>query len=155
MATSQQSAGYRAFLTHLDALRKVLTDPAHLATQLYSAGLITQLAHQRAGLATLAPLERSNELLTALDGRLATDEGAFDKFLSILMSDPVMEEMYRKLKETRGERNMLGTVLTLPANPPEILLHSRSPGILLHNRICFSSAQCLLCDHCQGARLQN
>ena len=107
MASPQRkSAGYRAFLTHLDALRTAITDPGHLATQLYSEGLITQLAHQRASLATLAPLERSNELLTTLDGRLATDEGAFDKFLSVLSSDPVMEEMYRKLRETRGERNM-------------------------------------------------
>ena len=102
MATSQQSASYRAFIAHLDALRTAITDPAHLATQLYSAGLITQLAHQRAGLTTLASLERSNELLTTLDGRLATDEGAFDKFLSVLSSDPVMEEMCRKLRDTKG-----------------------------------------------------
>ena len=55
---------------------------------------------------TVAPMNRSGQLLTALDGRLATDEGAFDQFLSVLSSDPVMEEMYRKLRETRGERNM-------------------------------------------------
>ena len=107
MASPQRkSAGYRAFLAHLDALRTAITDPGHLATQLYSAGLITQLAHQRAGLTTLAPLERSNELLTALDGRLATDDGAFDKFLSVLSSDPVMEEMCSKIRETRGERTI-------------------------------------------------
>ena len=103
MASPQrESPGYRAFLAHLDALNVAITGPGHLATQLFSAGLINQLAHERAGLATLAPLERSNELLTALGGRLATDEGAFDKFLSILGSDPVMEDMYRKLRDTKG-----------------------------------------------------
>ena len=102
MATSQQSPGYRAFIAHLDSLRTAITDPGHLAIQLYSAGLITQLAHQNANLDTVAPLNRSGQLLTALDGRLATDEGAFDKFLSVLSSDPVMEEMYRKLRDTKG-----------------------------------------------------
>ena len=101
--------GYRAFLMHLDALKTAITDPGHLATQLYSAGLITQLAHQNSNLDTVAPvpLKRSSQLLTALDGKLATDEGAFDKFLSVLSSDPVMEEMYRKVRETRGERNIV------------------------------------------------
>ena len=92
---------------HLDALKTAITDPGHLATQLYSAGLITQLAHQNSNLDTVAPLKRSGQLLTTLDGKLATDEGAFDKFLSVLSSDPVMEEMYRKLRETRGERNIV------------------------------------------------
>ena len=103
MASPQRkSAGYRAFLTHLDALRTAITEPGHLATQLYSAGLISQLAHQNANLDTVAPLNRSGQLLTTLDGRLATDEGAFDKFLSVLSSDPVMEDMYRKLRDTKG-----------------------------------------------------
>ena len=107
MASPQrESPGYRAFLTHLDGLRTAITDPGHLATQLYSAGLITQLAHQNANLDIVAPLERSGQLLTALDGRLATDEGAFEKFLSVLSSDPVMEDMYRKLRQTRGESNI-------------------------------------------------
>ena len=104
--------GYRAFLTHLDALKTAITDPGHLA-QLYSAGLITQLAHQRAGLTTLAPLERSNELLTALDGRLARDEEAFDKFLLLLSSDPVMKDMYRKLRDSKGERKIEAASSTL------------------------------------------
>ena len=108
-----KGAGYRAFFTNLDALRTAITDPGYLATQLYSAGLINQLAHQRAGLATLAPLERSNELLTALDGRLATDEGAFDKFLLLLSSDPVMEDMYRKLRDSKGERKIEAALSTL------------------------------------------
>ena len=103
MASPQRErAGYRAFLAHLDALKVSITDPGHLATQLYSAGLITQLAHQNANLDTVAPLKRSGQLLTTLDGKLATDEGAFDKFLSVLSSDPVMEEMCRKLRDTKG-----------------------------------------------------
>lgn len=67
MANLHQGAGYRAFLTHLDTLRTAITDPGHLATQLYAKGLLTPLAHQRAQLASLAPLERSQE--RGLSGR--------------------------------------------------------------------------------------
>ena len=103
MAAPSPKPGYGAFLTHLEALGVAITDPGSLAVQLYAQGLIDRLNHQRAGLTTLAPLERSNGLLTALDSRLATDDGAFDKFISILSSDPVMEEMCKKLWQTRGK----------------------------------------------------
>ena len=103
MSSPRQGPGYRAFLTHMDTLRTAITDPGHLATQLYAKGLLTSLAHQRANLASLAPLERSQELLSVLDGRIASDEGAFDKLLSVLSQEPVMEELCGKLRESRGE----------------------------------------------------
>ena len=103
MSSPYQGPGYRAFLRHIDTLRTAITDPGHLATQLYAKGLLTSLAHQRANLASLAPLERSQELLSALDGSIASDEGTFDTLLSVLSQDPVMEELCGKLRESRGE----------------------------------------------------
>ena len=103
MSSPYQGPRYRAFLTHLNTLRTAITDPGHLATQLYAKGLLSSLAHQRANLVSLAPLERSQEILSALDGRIASDEGAFDEFLSVLSQDPVMEELCGRLRESRGE----------------------------------------------------
>ena len=107
MSSPYQGPGYRALLTHLSTLRTAITDPGHLATQLYANGLLTSLAHQRANLASLAPLERSQEILSALDGRIAYDEEAFEKLLSVLSQDPVMEELCGKLRENRGEGHTL------------------------------------------------
>ena len=42
------------------------------------------LAYQRANLTTLTMLERIQELLYALDGKIATSEAAFDTFLSVI-----------------------------------------------------------------------
>ena len=105
MATSSsQNPGYGAFLVHLDTLRTAITDPGGLATGLYARGLIDRLNYQRAHLTTLSQLERSQDLLRVLDGRLATDAGAFDTFLTVMGEDPVMEEICKLLWESRGER---------------------------------------------------
>jgi len=50
MSSPHQGPGYRTFLTHIHTLRTAITDPGHLATQLYAKGLLTSLAHQRANL---------------------------------------------------------------------------------------------------------
>ena len=97
-----QSASHRAFLKHSKALESATTDPGHLATQLRAESLIDQLAQERAQLLTLAPLERSRELLHRLEGKIQADEGVFDKFLSIMERDPTMEEICGKLKDTKG-----------------------------------------------------
>lgn len=105
MATSSsQNPGYGAFLVHLDRLRTAITDPGGLATGLYARGLIDRLNYQRATLTTLSQLERSQDLLRVLDGRLASDAGAFDTFLTVMGQDPVMEEICQLLWESRGER---------------------------------------------------
>ena len=103
MSSPCQGPGHRAFCTHLDTLRAAITEPGCLATQLYAKGLLTSLAHQKANQASLAPLERSYELLNELDGRIASDDGAFDKFLTVLNEDPVMEELCGRLRESEGE----------------------------------------------------
>ena len=105
MATSSsRSPSYEAFLTHLDTLRTAITDPGGLATGLYERGLIDRRNYQRANLTTLSQLERSQELLHALDSRLECDVGAFDTFLAVISRDPAMEEICKLLWECRGER---------------------------------------------------
>ncbi|CAI8016133.1 hypothetical protein GBAR_LOCUS9920 [Geodia barretti] len=102
MATPGSSnPGHEAFLVHLDTLRAAVTDPGGLATALYSRGLIDRLAYQRANLTTLTMLERSQELLSALDGKIAASEAAFDTFLSLISRNPVMEDMCAVLSESR------------------------------------------------------
>lgn len=92
-----------AFIIHLDALKTAVTDPGGLATALYSRGLIDRLAFQRARLTSLAPLEQSQELLSALDGKIAASEAAFDEFLELISTNPVMEDICSLLCETRGK----------------------------------------------------
>ena len=103
MSSPRQGPGHGAFITHIDTLRGAITDPGHLATQLYAKGLIPSLTHEEANLDTLATSIRSQKLLSALDGRIASDDGAFDKFLEVLSPNPVMEELCGKLRESRGE----------------------------------------------------
>ena len=103
MSSPHQGPGYRAFLAHIGTLRRAITDPGDLATQLYAKGLIPRLTHEEANLDTLATSIRSQKLLSALDGRIASDDGAFDKFLDVLSPNPVMEELYGKLRESRGK----------------------------------------------------
>ena len=114
MASSKfKTPGYEAFLVHLGSLLTAITDPGGLATDLYSQGLISRLSYQRAHLLSLAPLERSQDLLSALDSKLSSDESAFDKFLTVLGKDAVMEDICTMLWESRGKRNQLGMIATV------------------------------------------
>ena len=87
-------------------------DPGGIATALYSLGLIDRLNYQKATLTNLAPLERSQDLLSVVDARIASDEGAFDTFLFILSQDPVMEEICRLLWQTRGRQLIIYVYMT-------------------------------------------
>lgn len=97
-----RNPGHEAFLVHLDTLRTAVTDPGGLATALYSQGLIDRLVYQRANLTTLTTLERSQELLSALDGKIAASKAAFDTFLSVISRNPVLEDLCALLSESRG-----------------------------------------------------
>ena len=94
--------GYVSFLKHLKELESAITDPGGLAVELYSNGLIDKVARERASLATVAPLERSRELLQKLENRIESEEAAFDRFLSILARDPTMEDVCEKLRANKG-----------------------------------------------------
>ena len=81
-----EGPGYRAFRTHIDTLTTAITDPGHLATQLYAKGLIPRLTYQEATQDSLAPLKRSQKLLSALDCKIASEDGAFDCVSAALAS---------------------------------------------------------------------
>ena len=94
--------GYLSFLKHLKELESAVTDPGGLAVELYSNGLIDKVAKERASLISLAPVERSRELLQKLEDRIESQEAVFEKFLSILVRDPTFEDVCTKLRTTRG-----------------------------------------------------
>ena len=79
-----------------------MTDPGGLAIQLYSKGLIDQVALQRASLTSVTRLERSRELLQKLEDKVKSDKAIFYDFLSILTGDPTMEDICTKLRATSG-----------------------------------------------------
>ena len=73
--------------------------------ELYSNSLIDKVARESASLATVAPLERSRELLQKLENRIESDEAAFDTFLSVLARDPTMEDIHTNLRAAKGIRH--------------------------------------------------
>ena len=70
---------------------------------LYSEGLINQLALRRANLVTLTVLERSQELLSVVEKKVATSEDAFHKLFKVISQDPTMEELCSLLKKAMGK----------------------------------------------------
>ena len=97
-----QSAGFMAFRQLSGSLLRAIQDPVVLAWDLNSRGLIDSQVRQQACLTTMTVQQRVSGLLDALEGKIASDEAAFDIFLSVLSQDPVMEEVWQKLKATRG-----------------------------------------------------
>ena len=73
-----------------------------LAWDLNSKGLIDSQVREQGCLTTTTVQQQVSCLLGALEGKIASDKTAFDTFLIILSQDPVMEEMWRKLKGARG-----------------------------------------------------
>ena len=71
--------------------------------ELYSIGLVDRVARQRASLWSVVSVERSRELLQTLESKIEQDEGNFNKFLSILDRNPTMEDIYEKMRATRGK----------------------------------------------------
>ena len=81
-----------------------IRDPLTLAWKLYSKGLISRDVREQACQDSRSVEQQGRCLLSALESRVASDETAFDTFLSILRDseDPAMVEMYQKLKDARG-----------------------------------------------------
>ena len=81
-----------------------IRDPLTLAWKLYSKGLISREVREQTCHNSRSVEQQGSCLLSALESRVASDETAFDTFLSILKNseDPAMVEMYQKLKDARG-----------------------------------------------------
>ena len=99
---SRENAGFMAFRQLSGSLLRAVQDPMTLAWDLNSKGLIDSQVREQACLITATVQQRVSCLLGALEGKIASDEAAFDTFLSVLSQDPVMEEMWQKLKDARG-----------------------------------------------------
>jgi hypothetical protein len=98
--------GHEAVRVHYCAFLRSITDPGRLAMALYSEGLINQLALRRANLVTLTVLERSQELLSVVEKKVATSEDAFHKLFKVISQDPTMEELCSLLKKAMGGPNV-------------------------------------------------
>ena len=103
---ARENAGFMAFRQLSGSLLRAIQDPMTLAWDLNSKGLIDSQVREQACLITATVQQRVSCLLGALEGKIASDEAAFDTFLSVLSQDPVMEEMWRKLKDARGIYNL-------------------------------------------------
>ena len=97
------SAGFTAFRQHSGSLLRVIQDPMTLAWDLNSKGLIDSQVREQACLVSATVQQQVSCLLDALEGKIASDEAAFDTFLSVLSQDPVMEEIWQKLKDAGGK----------------------------------------------------
>jgi len=97
-----KNPGYQAFCQFSGKLLRAIQDPTSLAWDLRSKGLIETEVCQQACLDTKTIQQKVSHLLSALEGKIETDERAFDKFLSVLSQNPVLEEIYHDLKECRG-----------------------------------------------------
>ena len=96
------SAGFTAFRQHSGSLLRGIQDPMTLAWDLNSKGLIDSQVREQACLTTVTIQQRVSCILVALEEKIASDEAAFDTFLSVLSQDPVMEEMWQKLMDAKG-----------------------------------------------------
>ena len=105
MATS--SPGHHSYREHLPELETAVTNPGRLAVELYSIGLIDREANERASLVSASQLERSRELLGTLETKIELEEKNFDKFLSIIHRDPTMQDIWERLKVTKGSWDKL------------------------------------------------
>ena len=97
-----QNAAFMAFCQHSEDLLRAIQDPVALAWNLKSEGLIDSQVREQACLITVAIEQRVSCLLDALEGKIASNEAAFDTFLSVLSKDPVVEVMCQTLKDARG-----------------------------------------------------
>ena len=97
----RRNPGHEAFVENLHLLLK--TPVYDMARDLHSVKLIDDLDYQNATLVSVAPLERNQRLLCALERRIDTTEDNFNEFLNQICKNPTMEDEYSRLKASRGK----------------------------------------------------
>ena len=95
-------AAFRTFRQHFHDLETAITAPEDLIAKLYSEEMISKGARDEAYHESTRQ-RRCHSLLTAVESKILINEAAFDKFLSVLSQEAVMEELCTKLRETKGE----------------------------------------------------
>ena len=101
MATNsqpQETPEYRTFRVHYDRLVHAIQDPLSLATRLFTQGIITYEVKDRVNILGLSKLEKTDKLLSAIEGQIRSDPNMFQNFLSALNKDPSMHLLVESMQ---------------------------------------------------------
>ena len=101
MATNsqpQETPEYRTFREHYDRLVCAIQDPLSLATRLFTQGTITYEVKDRVNILALSKLEKTDKLLSAIEGQIRSDPNMFQHFLSALNKDPSMHPLVESMQ---------------------------------------------------------
>ena len=90
----------QAFQKCFAVLSEGISDPAWLASELYSREMVSREARQAAELETLPAPTRTRKLLSAVEHQIITSPASkFRDFLDILHCEPSLEHLARQLEE--------------------------------------------------------
>ena len=95
---SQESREYQIFRVHYDRLLHAIQDPLPLAARLFSEGIITSAVKERMSVSGVPRLDKSNTLLSAVEGHIQTDPTSFDVFMSALKEDPSLQSLVESME---------------------------------------------------------
>ena len=101
MATNsqpQETPEYRTFREYYDRLVHAIQDPLSLATRLFSQGIITYEIKDRVNILALSKLEKTDKLLSAIEGQIRSDPNMFQNFLSALNKDSSMQPQVESMQ---------------------------------------------------------
>ena len=101
MATNsqpQETLEYRTFREHYDRLVHAIQDPLSLATRLFAQGIITYEVKDHVNMLGLSKLEKTDKLLSAVEGQIRSDPNMFQNFLSALKKDPSMHSLVESMQ---------------------------------------------------------
>ena len=104
------SAECQVFQKHFAVLSDGISDPAWLATQLYSRDMISRNTRQEAELETIPAPTRTRKLLSAVEDQIITSPTSkFRDFLDTLHSEPSLEHLARMLQNTYSKFMFVAT----------------------------------------------
>ena len=95
---SQEAREYRIFRVHYDRLLRAIQDPLPLAAWLFSEGIITSAVKECMSVSGVPRLDKSNTLLSAVEGHIQTDPTTFDVFISALKEDPSLRSLVESME---------------------------------------------------------
>ena len=101
MATNsqpQETPEYHTFRVHYDRLVHAIQDPLSLATRLFTQGIITYEVKDRVNILGLSKLEKTDKLLSAIEGQIRSDPNMFQNFLSALNKDPSIHPLVESMQ---------------------------------------------------------
>eukprot|EP00731_Ephydatia_muelleri_P013435 Em0007g745a len=94
----RQTPAEKAFCECSAALERGLTSPDSIATDLYSAYVLTSVQRDEVQNNALTANQRTRTLLKFLDAQIKTDETYFHTFVGILRNEPAYSVLVKKLE---------------------------------------------------------